>query len=130
VLAAIASTVTATAHASSHAQAPVSGYTTAFAVAAGAIAEVVVGEPFPRRAAGRRNVVAMLRSLSAPWDFFFQMTHSGVIDVNPDRQTATARCPGMMARRHCGELQPPRPQPPLRPRRSAVGTSTSPAQIR
>jgi uncharacterized protein (TIGR02246 family) len=50
-----------------------------------------IGEPFPRRAAGRGNVVAMLRSLSAPWDFFFQMTHSGVIDVNPDRQTATAR---------------------------------------
>lgn len=131
----------------------------------------------------------MLRSVSAPWDFFFQMTHSGVIDVNPDRQTATARwqvqeiarspdgshsydnvaiyydrlartddgswrfaerrydyvwvstadpgglgpsrgCPGMMALRHCGELQPARPQPPLRPRRSAVGTPTSPAQIR
>ena len=33
----------------------------------------------------------MLRSVSAPWDFFFPMTHSGVIDVNPDRQTATAR---------------------------------------
>lgn len=50
-----------------------------------------IGELFPRRAADRRNVVAMLRSPSAPWDFFFQMTHSGVIDVNPGRQTATAR---------------------------------------
>lgn len=50
-----------------------------------------IGEPFPRREADRRNVVAMLRSVSAPWDFFFQMTHSGVIDVNPDRPTATAR---------------------------------------
>ena len=33
----------------------------------------------------------MLRDLSKPWDFFFQMTHTGVIDVAPDRQTATAR---------------------------------------
>jgi len=33
----------------------------------------------------------MLRNLWVPWDFFFQMTHTGVIDVAPDRQTATAR---------------------------------------
>ena len=50
-----------------------------------------IGEPFPSRAAGRQNVVTMLRNLWAPWDFFFQMTHTGVIDVAPDRQTATAR---------------------------------------
>ena len=50
-----------------------------------------IGEPFPSRAAGRENVATMLRNLWAPWDFFFQMTHTGVIDVAPDRQTATAR---------------------------------------
>jgi len=50
-----------------------------------------IGEPFPSRAAGRQNVATMLRNLWAPWDFFFQMTHTGVIDVAPDRQTATAR---------------------------------------
>lgn len=50
-----------------------------------------IGEPFPSRAAGRENVATMLRNLSKPWDFFFQMTHTGVIDVAPDRQTATAR---------------------------------------
>jgi hypothetical protein len=33
----------------------------------------------------------MLKNLWAPWDFFFQMPHSGVIDVAADRQTATAR---------------------------------------
>ena len=33
----------------------------------------------------------MLRNLWESWDFFFQMTHTGVIDVAPDRQTATAR---------------------------------------
>jgi hypothetical protein len=33
----------------------------------------------------------MLRNQWEPWDFFFQMTHTGVIDVAPDRQTATAR---------------------------------------
>jgi uncharacterized protein (TIGR02246 family) len=50
-----------------------------------------IGEPFPSRAAGRQNVATMLRNLRAPWDFFFQMTHTGVIDLAPDRQTATAR---------------------------------------
>jgi ketosteroid isomerase-like protein len=50
-----------------------------------------IGEPFPRRAAGRQNVVTMFRNLSEPWDFFFQTTHTGVIDVAPDHQTATAR---------------------------------------
>jgi hypothetical protein len=33
----------------------------------------------------------MFRNLSEPWDFFFQTTHTGVIDVAPDHQTATAR---------------------------------------
>jgi hypothetical protein len=32
----------------------------------------------------------MFKNLWAPWDFFFQMTHSGVIDVAADRQTAMA----------------------------------------
>ena len=50
-----------------------------------------IGEPLPSRAAGRENVATMLRNLWAPWAFFFQMTHTGVIDVAPDRQTATAR---------------------------------------
>ena len=50
-----------------------------------------IGEPFPRRVAGRQNVITMFKNLRAPWDFFFQMTHSGVIDVAADRQTATAR---------------------------------------
>jgi uncharacterized protein (TIGR02246 family) len=50
-----------------------------------------IGEPFPSQAAGRKNVAMMLRNLWAPWDFFFQMTHTGVIDVAADRQTATAR---------------------------------------
>ena len=50
-----------------------------------------IGEPFPSRAAGRQNVMTMFTNLRAPWDFFFQMTHSGVIDVAADRQTATAR---------------------------------------
>ena len=50
-----------------------------------------IGEPFPGRAAGRENVITMFKNLRAPWDFFFQMTHSGVIDVAADRQTATAR---------------------------------------
>jgi ketosteroid isomerase-like protein len=50
-----------------------------------------IGEPFPSRAAGRQNVTTMFKNLWAPWDFFFQMTHSGVIDVAADRQTATAR---------------------------------------
>src|SRR5579862_4729670 len=50
-----------------------------------------IGEPFPSRAAGRQNVTTMFKNLGAPWDFFFQMTHSGVIDVAADRQTATAR---------------------------------------
>ena len=50
-----------------------------------------IAEPFPSRAAGRQNVATMLRNLWAPWDFFFQMTHTGVIDVAPDLQTATAR---------------------------------------
>jgi ketosteroid isomerase-like protein len=31
-----------------------------------------IGEPFPRRAAGRQNVVTMFRNLSEPWDFFFR----------------------------------------------------------
>lgn len=50
-----------------------------------------LGEPFPRRAAGRDNIVSMFRSLSEPWPFFFQMTHTGVIDVGQDGQSATAR---------------------------------------
>ena len=50
-----------------------------------------IGEPFPSRAAGRQDVTTMFKNLWAPWDFFFQMTHSGVIDVAADRQTATAR---------------------------------------
>jgi uncharacterized protein (TIGR02246 family) len=50
-----------------------------------------IGEPFASRAAGRQNVTTMFKNLWAPWDFFFQMTHSGVIDVAADRQTATAR---------------------------------------
>jgi uncharacterized protein (TIGR02246 family) len=50
-----------------------------------------IGEPFPSRAAGRQNVTTMFKSLWATWDFFFQMTHSGVIDVAADRQRATAR---------------------------------------
>ena len=50
-----------------------------------------IGKPFPSRAAGRQNVITMFKNLRAPWDFFFQMTHSGVIDVAADRQTATAR---------------------------------------
>jgi hypothetical protein len=50
-----------------------------------------IGEPFPSRAVGRENVVAMRRKLAEPWDFFVQLTHTGVIDVAPDRQTATAR---------------------------------------
>jgi ketosteroid isomerase-like protein len=40
-----------------------------------------IGEPFPSRAAGRQNVTTMFKNLWASWDFFFQMTHSGVIDV-------------------------------------------------
>lgn len=50
-----------------------------------------IGEPFPRRAAGREDVVMMFRNLAGPWAFFFQMTHTGVIDVASDRQAATAR---------------------------------------
>src|SRR5258708_5538576 len=51
-----------------------------------------IGEPFPSRAAGRQNVTTMFKNLWAPWDFFFQMTHSGVIDVAADRQTARQAC--------------------------------------
>lgn len=50
-----------------------------------------IGEPFARRAAGRQNVVTMFRNLLELWDFFFQATHTGVIDIAPDHQTATAR---------------------------------------
>ena len=50
-----------------------------------------IGEPYPRRAAGRENIAAMRTALAEPWDFFFQMTHTGVIDVALDHQTARAR---------------------------------------
>jgi SnoaL-like domain len=50
-----------------------------------------IGEPFPSRAAGRQNVTTMFRKLWAPWDFFFQMTHSGVIDVAADARRRRQR---------------------------------------
>jgi hypothetical protein len=49
-----------------------------------------IGEPYATRANGQAEIVALFRRLWQSWGFFFQLTHSGVIEFQNER-AATAR---------------------------------------
>ncbi len=49
-----------------------------------------IGEPYVNRANGQPEIVALLRRLWQAWGFFFQLTHSGVIELQSE-SAATAR---------------------------------------
>lgn len=49
--------------------------------------EWVVTEPFTLSATGIVDIVALLDKLLAPWDFFVQLVHSGVVEINEDQAT-------------------------------------------
>ncbi|ETN37505.1 uncharacterized protein HMPREF1541_07127 [Cyphellophora europaea CBS 101466] len=46
-----------------------------------------LSEPFATIATGNADIVALLLKLLAPWDFFVQLVHSGVVDINGHRAT-------------------------------------------
>ncbi|OQV01436.1 SnoaL-like domain-containing protein isoform 3 [Cladophialophora immunda] len=58
--------------------------------------EWTLSAPFAMSATGVPRIVAMLEKLLAPWAFFVQLVHSGVVEVEvqPDGTTATATATG------------------------------------
>jgi SnoaL-like domain len=49
-----------------------------------------IGEPYVNRASGNAEIVALLSRLWQSWGFFFQLTHSGVIEFQ-NESAATAQ---------------------------------------
>ena len=49
-----------------------------------------IGEPYGNKASGNAEIVALLRRLWQSWGFFFQLTHSGLIEFQ-NESAATAR---------------------------------------
>lgn len=47
-----------------------------------------IGEPLPARADGIEKIVEMLENLLGSWEFFVQMTHTGVVRVDGDKARA------------------------------------------
>lgn len=52
-------------------------------------AKWIVTEPFTSSATGVADIVALLDKLLAPWDFFVQLVHTGVVKI--DGNNATGR---------------------------------------
>lgn len=46
-----------------------------------------LSEPFVMSSTGRDDIVAMLRKLLEMWDFFVQLVHSGVVEIDGDQAT-------------------------------------------
>lgn len=46
-----------------------------------------LSEPFAMSETGVDKIVDMLEKLLKPWDFFVQLVHSGVVDIDGDRAT-------------------------------------------
>ena len=47
-----------------------------------------IGEPLPARAEGIEKIVKMLENLLNAWEFFVQMTHTGIVRISGDMATA------------------------------------------
>ena len=47
-----------------------------------------IGDPLPAQAVGIEAIAQMLTGLLAAWEFFVQMTHSGVVTLDGDRARA------------------------------------------
>lgn len=54
-------------------------------------AEWSLSEPFTTSASGVDDIVALFDRLLAPWDFFVQLVHSGVVTVAENHANATGR---------------------------------------